>query len=114
MLNHARFTLPEECCGLLAGSPSRVRFVYPLSNALASTTAFTIAPAEHFRALKHAEANGWDLIGAFHSHPNGPPHPSPTDLRLATEPDWVHIIIAYDQLHAFTIVGGDYRPVVLG
>lgn len=113
MLNQARLCWPEEACGLLAGAPGRVEFVYPLTNVAHSPTAFTIAPEEHFRAWKHAEAHGWELIGAFHSHPQGPPHPSPTDQRLATEPDWIHIIVTGDQLHAYTVSAAGYQPVEL-
>ena len=49
-----------------------VRFVYPLTNSNPSPTSFTIDPTEHFHSWRHATANGWDLIGAFHSHPDGP------------------------------------------
>ena len=60
--------------------PDVVRFVYPLTNANPSPTSFTIDPTEHFHSWRHATANGWDLIGAFHSHPGGPGRPSKTDL----------------------------------
>ena len=92
--SHESFSLPEECCGLIAGVPDAVRFVYPLTNANPSPTSFTIEPAEHFHSWRHATSNGWDLIGAFHSHPSGPGHPSKTDLALANEPDWVYLIVA--------------------
>jgi proteasome lid subunit RPN8/RPN11 len=101
--SHYRASLPNECCGLLAGIGDRVAFVYPLTNSQASPIAFTIAPAEHFGALRHAEANGWDLIGAFHSHPAGPSHLSTTDLALAGEPDWVYLVVTDLGARAFVI-----------
>ena len=100
---HEEFSLPQECCGLLAGITDIVRFVYPLTNANPSPTSFTIEPGEHFHSWRHATANGWDLIGAFHSHPNGPSHPSKTDLALANEPDWVYLIIAGGEISGWTI-----------
>ncbi len=104
ILAHAEFCAPMECCGLLAGpSPAVVSFVYPLTNADLSPVAYTIEPYEHYRAWKHAEANGWNLIGAFHSHPNGPPVPSPTDLRLAMEPDWTYLIVSGGQIRGFSM-----------
>jgi len=104
ILAHAEFCAPMECCGLLAGpSPAVVSFVYPLTNADLSPVAYTIEPYEHYRAWKHAEANGWNLIGAFHSHPSGPPLPSPTDLRLAVETDWIYLIVSGGQIRGFSM-----------
>lgn len=104
IIAHARFSLPNECCGLLAGSSHRqVRFVYPLSNSNPSPTSYTIEPYEHYRALLHAEGLNFELVGAFHSHPGGPPHPSPTDMRLATEPDWTHLIVTEQSVRAFVL-----------
>ncbi|MGQ0850051.1 MAG: M67 family metallopeptidase [Actinomycetota bacterium] len=106
MLAHADYCRPEECCGLLAGDrDGRVRFVYPLTNAQHSAVAYTIEPVEHFRAWQHANRSGWEMIGAFHSHPDGPLYPSATDLALAAEPDWVYVIVAASQLAGFRIVG---------
>lgn len=114
IVNHARFVAPDEGCGLLAGARSGVvDFVYPLTNADSSPTSYTVDPYEHFHAWKHAESRGWELIGAFHSHPNGPSHPSPTDVRLASEPDWTYVIVAWDQVHGYRIDAGVYREVVL-
>lgn len=112
IVRHAEACRPEECCGLLAGDPvGRVRFVYPLTNAQHSPTAYTIEPVEHFRAWQHATAAGWELIGAFHSHPRGPGEPSATDLALAAEPDWAWVIVAGGVLQAFTIRGRTASPL---
>jgi len=93
VLAHAAFCAPEEACGLLAGdADGRLRMVYCLTNARHSPVAYTIEPEEHFRALRHAEANGWELVGAFHSHPYSEAFPSATDRRLAAEPDWIYLI----------------------
>ena len=102
---HETFSLPEECCGLLAGTPGVVRFVYPLTNSNPSPASFTIDPVEHFHSWRHAIANDWDLIGAFHSHPVGPDRPSQTDLALAKEPDWVYLIVARGKISGWTIEG---------
>jgi proteasome lid subunit RPN8/RPN11 len=100
---HFRFCLPEECCGLLAGVGREVHFVYPLTNIAHSATSFTIDPVEHFRAWKHAEGAGWELIGAFHSHPQGPSILSLTDLALAAEPDWLYLVVTWSGLRAFAV-----------
>jgi len=114
MLAHAEFCAPMECCGLVAGpSPDVVSFVYPLTNADLSPVAYTIEPYEHYRAWKHAEGNGWNLIGAFHSHPEGPPYPSPTDLRLAVEPEWTYLIVSGGHIRGFSMDATSASEVLL-
>jgi [CysO sulfur-carrier protein]-S-L-cysteine hydrolase len=110
MLRHAISCLPEEACGLIAGDvDGAIRMVYPLTNAQRSTIAFTIEPVEHFRALQHADRNGWELIGVFHSHPTSGAYPSPTDIAQAAEPNWLYIVIglrAEPELRVFRIRSG--------
>jgi proteasome lid subunit RPN8/RPN11 len=99
MLTHAYNCHPEESCGLLAGDESgAIRMAYPLTNVLRSRTNYTIDPREHFRALKHAERQGWDIVGVFHSHPHSEAFPSPTDVRLAPEPDWLYVLVGMEQI----------------
>ena len=92
MLAHCRSELPNEGCGLLAGDEQGIHKVYCLANADASPVGYTIDPTGHFEALQDAERNGWDLVGAFHSHVSGSAYPSPTDVRGAAEPDWVWLV----------------------
>ncbi len=112
IVRHVIMELPREGCGLLAGpAPGDVRMVYPLDNVRRSRTSFTVEPTGHFRALQHADSRGWELIGAFHSHPASAAEPSPTDVRLAYEPDWVHVIVGLSdpsnpELRAFRIIDG--------
>jgi proteasome lid subunit RPN8/RPN11 len=107
---HAAFCLPDEACGLLAaGDDGRLRMAYCLSNATPSPSAYTIDPAEHFRCLRHAEAQGWHLAGVFHSHPGGEAYPSPSDVEQALEPDWLYVVVgpaAEPGVRAFWIRGG--------
>lgn len=93
MIRHAEWCFPEEACGLLAGIPGgQIHMVYSLTNVQRSPVAYTIEPTEHFRALQHAERQGWELVGSFHSHPTSEAYPSATDVAQATEPSWLHII----------------------
>ncbi len=106
MVAHSQFTYPEEACGLVAADESGLlRMVYCLTNSERSQVIYTVDPTEHFRALQHAESQGWALVGAFHSHPQSPPFPSATDLRLAVDPDWLHFIVG---LQADPLVRGFY------
>lgn len=83
---------------------SEVRFVYLLTNTQHSPTGYTVDPVEHYRAWKDAEARGWELIGAFHSHPSGPKTLSLTDLALANEPEWFYVVVTLDSIRAFKVV----------
>lgn len=95
MVAHARFSLPEEGCGLVAADESgRLRMAYCLSNADRSSATYTVEPREHLGALRHAEGCGWRLAGVFHSHPRGPAYPSPTDVARALEPEWLYVVVS--------------------
>jgi proteasome lid subunit RPN8/RPN11 len=112
---HAENCQPDECCGLLAADPSgRIRFAYPLDSSKPSPVSFTIDPDEHFGALRHAERQGWEISGVFHSHPGGEASPSATDVAMAFDPEWVHLILAGDELRAFSIRGGEVSEVEVG
>ena len=114
ILAHAVNSLPDECCGLIAtDSTGAVRFAYPLTNANASPMSFTVDPHEHFGAMRHAESQGWEITGVFHSHPAGEAMPSVTDVAMAWDPDWVHLIVGSDEIAAFRIRGGEIEPVGL-
>lgn len=68
---------------------------YPLTNTAASATGFTIAPREHFGALRHAERRGWEIGGVFHSHPGGTATLSAVDLAQPHDPDWFHLVVGF-------------------
>ncbi len=70
--------------------------------------------------MKTARANGRILIGCYHSHPNGEPEPSASDLAGAGEEDFFWLIAALREgdgpltLAAFVYVAAGYfLPVEL-
>ena len=80
ILEHCTAGLPNESCGLLAGTEEdeeiTVTKVYLLTNVDASREHFSMDPKEQLAALKDARANGYKIIGNFHSHPESPSRPS--------------------------------------
>jgi proteasome lid subunit RPN8/RPN11 len=95
MVEHARFCYPEEACGLIAvDGDGQLRMVYATTNVDRSRVRFTVAPREHFGAIKHAESQGWAIAGSFHSHPESAAFPSARDVDGALDPDWVHFIVS--------------------
>src|SRR3972149_7643237 len=94
VIAHSVAALPEEACGLPAvAAGGEVRVAYCLGNVERSSTRFTVDPDGHFAALCHAEGNGWQIGGAFHSHPRSAAAPSRTDVAGALAPDWGFLIV---------------------
>lgn len=92
MRNHVTQHAPLEACGLLAGRDGRCLEVFPITNILDSPHRYRMHPQQQVRALHHIHARGWQLLGIFHSHPAGPPSPSPVDIAEAHYPEAAHLI----------------------
>jgi len=112
---HAVEDLPNECCGLLIGSREIVEDAARARNLKRSRTKFQVEPADHFAAIRKARATGMEVIGAYHSHPNGPSGPSDTDRARLTDPSMFHIIISLAHgtktVRAFRLVDGNFSPL---
>ncbi len=95
MLAQARAELPNECVGLLAGTPDgKVRERYPLINALADPRRFESDPRSMFEAEKRRRQRNLEFLAVYHSHPASPPVPSRTDLELHYSEDVMDLIIS--------------------
>lgn len=107
---------PLEACGLLAGINRRVEMSIGVRNADQSPVRFHMEPLEQWRAFQRIESAGLELLGIYHSHPNGPDRPSPTDIAEAMYP--VVQIIWYRQegkwrARGFRIEAGKVREIAL-
>lgn len=91
---HAEEDAPIEACGFLLGKHGCVSLRLPMKNADQREDHFTFDPEEQWAAYKLAEKEGLDIIGVYHSHPSGPPHPSPEDVRLAYDPTLLWVIVS--------------------
>lgn len=114
MIAHAQNNLPNEACGILAGTGGEILAFYPATNAEHSPTRYTIDPQELLRIFREVESKGWEVMGIFHSHPVTEAYPSPTDIRLAFYPEALYFILSLRDplqpvLRAFWIVDGDVR-----
>ncbi len=95
LLNEAKNAGEEECCGLLLGRGERVEKVLPAANVADDPARrFEIDPAALLAAHKAARQGGPDLIGYYHSHPDGHPLPSATDCEHSSGDGRVWGIIA--------------------
>jgi len=93
MMQHSRWAVPHEACGLLAGSDAQIRMVFCLSNRDASATSYTIDPGEYFGAIRYAGRFGCEIVGAWHSHPDGLAELSPTDIASSPGGRWVTAVV---------------------
>ena len=95
---HAESELPEEACGLIAGTVDgenkEIKKVYLLSNIDHSNEHFSLDPKEQFAAIKDMRANGLKQLGNWHSHPSSPSRPSDEDIKLAYDPNASYMILS--------------------
>lgn len=98
MLKHCENGLPNESCGLIAGTVDgdvkTVEKVYLLTNIDASREHFSMDPKEQLAAVKDARAAGLAMLGNFHSHPESPSRPSEEDKRLAYDSTAEYLILS--------------------
>jgi proteasome lid subunit RPN8/RPN11 len=114
---HARAEAPLECCGLLIGSQGSIDESHPAKNLRGSRVTFEVDPAAHFAAIRRARASGRAVVGAYHSHPASDAIPSQTDVREASDPQFLHVIVslasAEPRICGYRISGSDVTRVQL-
>ena len=95
---HAKANLPEEACGLIAGTKDgdvkEIKKVYLLTNVDHTNEHFSMDPKEQLAAVKDMRANGLVPLGNWHSHPESPSRPSEEDKRLAYDPSVNYLILS--------------------
>ena len=94
MVAHARREPHIECCGLLAGRDGVITAIFPVMNALASATAYEIAPRELFELFRTLRDRELTHLGQYHSHLSTENVPSPTDIEQVGYPDQPYFIVS--------------------
>lgn len=96
---HAREGYPHEVVGILAGPPpgGTVARAVPLHNEREVDAArrFTVSGLTLARAEARLEAEGLEVLGYYHSHPDHPASWSDSD-RDAALPDRSYVIVAVE------------------
>ncbi len=118
----ARAAYPRECCGLIEGVRAadtiEALALHPTRNLAHTSDRFEIDPAEHIRLLRGLRGTGRDIVGCYHSHPDGVPKPSSRDRDSAHDEDFVWLIVGLDAAGTATPAGflfqnGGFRPLAL-
>ena len=116
---HARDDVPNECCGMVAGSNGEATQVYRTRNAEASPFRYTIDPQDQFRVTMEIEDRGEEIAAIYHSHTKSAAEPSQTDINLAENwPDPLYLICSLadpdaPHVRAFAIRDGEVEEVPL-
>jgi proteasome lid subunit RPN8/RPN11 len=117
---HGSEGYPHEICGIMLGLPGegRVTEVRQARNIIVERARdrYEIDPRDHIRIQREADAEGLDIVGYYHSHPDHPAQAS----RFDTERAWsgyVYLIVSIENgkpVDANTFVadndGGPFRP----
>ena len=97
---HGQATYPEECCGFLLGyttaKDNHVVAASPVENRRVENRErrYSITPHDYHAADRFARQQGLDIVGFYHSHPDHPARPSPTDLAEATFSGYTYVIVS--------------------
>ena len=83
LLFEAEESYPNECIGLVFSGNAGLRTKALKNVAQNPQVTYLAEPLELLQALKQADENDDDLVAIYHSHPQGPNHPSETDLAKA-------------------------------
>src|SRR3974390_2148643 len=122
LLAEAHAAFPHECCGLIEGVRAgrqieAVRF-HSARNLAERTDRFEIDPMEQFRLLRLLQNTQREIVGCYHSHPNGRPTPSARDHEGAAEENFVWLIASLanagaTDCAAFLFVGRTFEMLKL-
>jgi len=119
IVTHAAHDHPSEACGLLLGTGTRIEDVIASPNVAADPNReFEIDPGLLLRVHREARGQGRQLVGWYHSHPNGVAEPSVVDALRAIDDGKLWLIVASGQVRAFVScasgpVHGRFAPVEL-
>jgi proteasome lid subunit RPN8/RPN11 len=101
----ARTAHPDECCGLVTGKPGLIEAVVPARNVSPHpATSFEIDPGTLMRTHREVRDRQRQVIGHYHSHPNGSAQPSRRDAARATHNGQLWLIIAAGGVTAWRAV----------
>lgn len=101
IINHSKDSYPHECCGVLLGGMLKGKKVFESHRAKNANTErandrYIIDPKELHLIDRMARNQGMDIIGFYHSHPDHPDKPSPTDREWG-QAGYSYIIVSVNK-----------------
>ena len=116
----ARNAFPGECCGLLEGTRENdaleILRIHPTRNLSTGSDRFEVDPREQIALMCELRGTAREIIGCYHSHPNGREEPSLRDAESAAERGFIWIIVALGagtpvRIRAFLFGGRGFDPL---
>lgn len=83
IVEHGLRELPNEACGLIAGTDGSAVKVFTMRNMDESPMSYRLDPIEQLRVTKEIEETGSELWGIYHTHTHTEAYPSETDRDRA-------------------------------
>ncbi len=120
LIAQVRRDAPNETWGMIGGKDERALKIFPMTNIHATPqTRYVAEPLELLRVVREIEeANGWDILAIYHSHPKTEAYPSATDIGEAHYPDSIYIIISLQnpdqaKMRGYRIVEGTVNEITI-
>ena len=120
LLHLAQKSPEEEICGLISRDRHDFKTCYPVANVAGDKKhRFALDPRGQIEAMRTMRGHGEELAAIYHSHPDAPPLPSPTDVAQHEYPDVLYLIISLAtqgvlEMRGFYIRGREIEEVAIG
>ncbi len=95
IIGHVLTSPSREVCGLVGAMEGLAVSTYPVKNVSAEPDCrFEMDPRQQIAAMGEMRDAGERLFAIYHSHPQGPPAPSPVDVYRAGYPQVLNLIVS--------------------
>lgn len=117
IVKESKKSLPNECCGLLAGSENVLTQIHVVSNVHPMPAHnFSMDPICLLRELKSIPRNSLKWMGIFHSHPSTDAIPSKSDISNSISllsPNILYLIysLPFKQMHLYIFQGRAFDEI---
>ena len=119
LLHLAQLSPEQEVCGLIGSKNNIACTCYPIENTSSQPeTRFQLDAKQQISAMSTMRDNNEALFAIYHSHPTAPAIPSATDIKLATYPEAIYLIISLNtkgvlEIRGFTIIDESVEEIGL-
>ncbi len=106
IVNFSINELPDEACGYLGGKDFHITEIAQMTNVNHSPIEFSFDPSEQFSIAREFRKKNINILGVFHSHPNGSATLSQKDIEFAEKNTIQLIVVPHEstpQIRAYRV-----------
>lgn len=115
ILEELESNYPFEACGVIVGIHEKdvvsVKRTVPVNNSRRTQRSFELDPMEFYRVWDDAEKDSMDVVGVYHTHPDGLARPSYWDRKSMENSPPIWIIAGIDGVFAYRLIEGEIMNV---